>query len=368
MSATPTTAPLSAPLPYEALVAEFQDGLLNALRGHGAAQEFLEMWVPDEDPVLGILNMVESAEAAGCPAIAVRVRLDTLPAARHAELEGLLAGLGIATVRTEEGGGTALVTVAALGAGAALQHLHPALRAGVGRRLAAIAHEGTLPETAGLLRIAATDGPAELAVLVDPATHLVEKARHDQGRGPVERALLDALCAVVEGTPVDDAADHGPIRALAALLDADAPRPVPGILHPVNADPAFGPVLRLAHRLRDAYRARGTLAERHNEFDLPPSAGWTLLGADARAARVTEGIAAFLDAAGRPADAMALLRIDDDLHGHPVRVVATFGAGVAAGDKPDLMRALERHLKRTVEGTVQLYHEQRRDENSIRRL
>lgn len=367
MNASPTPAPIQ----YEALVAEFQDGLLNALRSHAASQEFLETWVPDEDPVRSILNMAESAEIAGCAEIAVRVRRDTLPDDRHGELLALLSELGDAAVRSdaETGGDEVLVTVNALGGGSPLQHVHASLLPGVQRRLTAIAYEGSPPEGEGVIvRVAMTDGSAELAVLADPETHLIRAARHRRSRTPVERALLDVFCAVIEGTPVDDAADHGPIRALAALTDPGAPRPVTGILHPVNADPAFEPVLRLAHQLRDEYRARCGMAERYNEFDPPPAASWTELDHAARIARTADATAAFLTENNRPADWVALLRIDDDLQGRPVRAIVTFSPETPPGDKPDLMRALERRLKRDVEGMLQLYHEQRKDENTIRRL
>jgi hypothetical protein len=362
-------SPSPAPIQYEALVAEFQDGLLNALRCHAASLEFLETWVPDEDPVRSILNMAESAEIAGCAEIAVQVRRDTLPNDRDDELLAALAALGDPVIRPDADTGGVVVTVTALGGLSSLQHVHPSLRAGVQRRLATINHEGAAPEGEGLVvRVAAPDGPVELAVSVDPETHFIRAARHKQSRDPVERALLDVLCAVIEGTPVDDAADHGPIRAMAALMEPGAPRPVPGILHPVNADPAFGPALRLAHRLRDEYRAGGGMAEDRNEFDPSPAAAWTAAEPAVRIARVADATVAFLTEIKRPAGTLAVLRIDDDLQGRPVRVIATFGPQTPAGDKPDLMRALERRLKRDVEGMLQLYHEQRKDENTIRRL
>lgn len=51
---------------YEQLVAAFNHSLNTQLRGHGSENRYLETWVPDEDPVKGILNMVESALSAGC--------------------------------------------------------------------------------------------------------------------------------------------------------------------------------------------------------------------------------------------------------------------------------------------------------------
>lgn len=51
---------------YEQLVADFNHSLNTQLRGHGSENRYLETWVPDEDPIKGILNMAESALSAGC--------------------------------------------------------------------------------------------------------------------------------------------------------------------------------------------------------------------------------------------------------------------------------------------------------------
>ena len=64
-------------LNYETLVKAFEEALVTKLRGHGAEAEYLEMWVPDEDPVKSILNMVEAAEAFGRDEIAIEVSSTT---------------------------------------------------------------------------------------------------------------------------------------------------------------------------------------------------------------------------------------------------------------------------------------------------
>ena len=51
---------------YEQLVQSYENRLLNQLRSHGVDLDFLEIWVPDEDPVSSILNMAEAA-GIGCP-------------------------------------------------------------------------------------------------------------------------------------------------------------------------------------------------------------------------------------------------------------------------------------------------------------
>ncbi|MEQ9329227.1 MAG: hypothetical protein RJQ21_18235 [Rhodospirillales bacterium] len=81
-------------LDYDALVREFEDGLVNNLRRHGVGDDFLEMWVPDPDPVLGVLNMAEAAESYGLQAVSIRVSKTMVPEDRLAELETALGNLG----------------------------------------------------------------------------------------------------------------------------------------------------------------------------------------------------------------------------------------------------------------------------------
>jgi len=79
---------------YEDVVARFNNSLLTNLRGHGAEQACLEGWVPDEDPVMSILNMVEAAEAAGLASIAVHFGPATMDAGQRDRLTGLVSDLG----------------------------------------------------------------------------------------------------------------------------------------------------------------------------------------------------------------------------------------------------------------------------------
>ena len=84
---------------YDLMVAEFERGLVATLRGHAPGETRLETWVPDSDPVSGLLNMLEAAEVGGRPALVIRVSLATFPESRHAEF--VRAAVDIAAVALE---------------------------------------------------------------------------------------------------------------------------------------------------------------------------------------------------------------------------------------------------------------------------
>jgi len=92
---------MSTILDYEMLVASYEDRLLNQLRGHGVDLEFLELWVPDEDPVASILNMAEAAEAAGESELSVRIATALLAEDKAGALETALGEIGQVEIRSD---------------------------------------------------------------------------------------------------------------------------------------------------------------------------------------------------------------------------------------------------------------------------
>lgn len=86
---------------YEEAVSDFNEKLLTQLRSHGAEADYLEMWVPDEDPAKSILNMVEAAQTYGREGIAIRVSKSTLPEGPLQGLRAEVASIGQMTLDDE---------------------------------------------------------------------------------------------------------------------------------------------------------------------------------------------------------------------------------------------------------------------------
>jgi len=87
---------------YEQLVESYENRLLNQLRSHGVDLDFLEMWVPDEDPISSILNMAEAAGAFGVEEFCVRVENDSLPASLRSGLKEALSPVSDVTLEEHE--------------------------------------------------------------------------------------------------------------------------------------------------------------------------------------------------------------------------------------------------------------------------
>ena len=63
---------------YEQVTADFKRRLVTQLRSHDAGNEHLEAWVPDEDPVKSLVNMVEAVFSSGLNQVTIRLARSTL--------------------------------------------------------------------------------------------------------------------------------------------------------------------------------------------------------------------------------------------------------------------------------------------------
>jgi hypothetical protein len=359
--------PLNAmiPLNYERLVADFSYDLLNNLRNHGTSEDCLETWVPDEDPVKSILNMVEAAHSADSQEIAVVVTRDTLPESRVPELCALLASLG--HVEVKDAGSAWILTVGHMRGWDAFGHAAPALRAGLQSLFARLDHEGPARDSSGEMR-AEEDG-VSITLLPDCGDPpRVTGARHGGGRSPAERAVLEAVCRRIEGLPLDEAADHGVLRALHDVLDPAADGPVAGILRPEIADPAFGLATRLIREIERSFWARTQAPRPANFFEMPVSERWSGLSDAERIAGLNAVCGSLAGTCGLAAGQLQAVRIEPDLLGRHVRVTLAFDAAVPADVKPDLIREAERRIKRQLDPALYVLHEPLKDGNAIRRL
>lgn len=358
---------MSDVIDYDFLVAEFENSLVTTLRSHRPAEEYLEMWVPDEDPVKGLLNMIEAAQIAGRDGIRIKVKLATLPADRHDELRDLAVEIGTTDIR--RAGDHAIVTIDGMQGGSDFDVVSEPFHAALKAAYAQLVHEGDPgAAAAGQIRVEVEEGAVRLTAIVDPSAHRIIDARHGGGATAVDRSLLDLLCGLLVGMTMQEAADHAAIKLVDRLRSLDSQRPVPGILMPQNADPAFALPTRLARRLRAAYgEATGHHATR-NFFETAPSAAWVGLTLAEKTERVTATLAGYAAAEGIATGEVHLDSIEPNLLKDDVRIIVTLGDGIDQARKPSVARGLEKLLKRQIDAKLELYCTEVKDRNAIRRL
>ncbi len=407
MTKLPSAYDEDTPIDYDALVGAFNQALLHTLRKHSVADSFLDFWVPDADPLLGIMSMIDSARIAGRKRIVIQVRRGTVPEARVEEIEeaarhiakvvvdrqsdhvvlrltDLLPPNAESMVQAERRDEAARYwNVQDLAPGSShsdptvwdstelpeFSDAHPALRPGLKVAGKSLQREGT-PTVAlnGCLRVTGHSGKRSLVLDVDMDTHVVKSAWHSGCITPSERIALDAFCRRAEGTPIQEVADHVGLYVIDAMIDNDKAPPVAGILLPVNAGAPFQLAAAMARQAYDSYRATTGLAKAGNFFVSPPSDAWLALSSEDRRSRIESGLRAFLQSEQLFPDDLTLLRVDRTKTGLDTRAVVAFSDRIEVSAKPPLLRRLETRLRRDVERQLELVADRARDKSPLRRL
>lgn len=394
---------------YEQLLVEYEKGLIDNLRGFGVTAEYLESWVPDEDPVKSLCNMVEAASTYGQDAISVYIGKATAASLEPAAILAAACELGEARIEWEadnlvlevtritewaERAGaprtdrrkplssaelaaqaptaTPIETTPAPLPPAAASDIEqarefaaigPSYQAAVQRRLDRLTHEVDLRHAAGMVPVEGSLASTTLSLLIDQENHTICRAAHRGATGPIAQALLDRFCELIEGLPIQEASDHGVIRLEADLRDTSKQPPVPGIVVPESADPAFELPLRLVRDALRAYRDQFGYQETANEFDPGPSPEWRSLGDTDRRTRLDRALADICRENDITPGAVAVTAIE-----HDVRVVVNLTDDLNPSDKQSHMMTLEAGLKDMVDDRIELFLEELTDENKIRRL
>jgi len=377
---------------YDRLVADYEQGLVDRLRGFEAGDApFLQLWVPDEDPVRSLCNILDAAATEGETTISIAIGADTAASLDADALRAAASEYGTVTLDANGAGyrlavtglttpthrqtpGIRRTTVlrtpaepvpdrAAPDAGESDEGIGEHYTAAVAAAAKTLDHAGDPGEAVGLVRIQGADGPARLILLVDPADHTVRRAGHTGANDAVDSALFDRLCALIEGEPLQEASDHGVIRLERALRDPAAGRPVAGVVTPIAGDPRFARPQRLIRAALADYRRRTGYTAIANEHDAGPSAEWRALTDVERLQRLRKAIAEIAADHGLPADEIEVAAIE-----FSVRVVVRFHGSLAASDRQHHMMVLEAGIKQKVDARLELYQVELKDTNVIRRL
>jgi hypothetical protein len=365
-------------LDFDALVADYNDGLVARLRGFGPAAAGLALWVPDEDPHVCLRNLWDAAASSGMPSLTVEIGAGT---ASRLDVDRVLrtaARFGVATSRPTRDGlwlevtalrpaapllpiasHDAAVPRSAASAPARTREVLPEVyRAAIGHAAAVAVHDAPVIAESPLVLVEGVDADVTLSLAVDPVSTCIVIAGFAGAGDRDEIGMLEALCLVIEGLPVLEAADHGVLRLERALRRGDAP--VPGIVTPRAVASAFDRPHALLRAALAHARAVMEVPGITSTYDPGPSPHWRHLDRRGREAVVATVVDAFTRAQALPEATFSLVAIE-----HDVRLV--FRAE-ATPSLPALVMALERSIRTAIDPRLEVYLEEIRDRNKLRRL
>jgi hypothetical protein len=191
----------------------------------------------------------------------------------------------------------------------------------------------------------------------------VVSAAHEGVTDPAEREVFDAFCRILEGLPIQEAADHAGHHVAAAQHDPKQARPVPGIVTPWNADPLNHRPMRLIRRIRADYAARQPAASVENFWNPTISKDWLRLDEAAQLARVDRILGDFQAERGLAPGNLVAVGVENN-----IRVLLAFSEEVGYQQKPALLMDFERKLRAATGDRLEVFAEEMADENRLRRL
>src|SRR5512145_328000 len=170
--------------------------------------------------------------------------------------------------------------------------------------------------------------------------------------------VLDALCRVVAGLPLQEAADHGVLHVAEADRAQGRLAPVPGILTARAAGPAYVRAQGLIRGIMADYRAATGYAETRSTWNPAATAEWQGKDEATRTAELKTRLADFCAGRGLPADAVLLAGTEGDF-----RVTVEIALDVPAADQPKLLLDLERALRTQTGNRFEVFLQGMQDKN-----
>jgi NifU-like protein involved in Fe-S cluster formation len=348
-------------LDYDKLVEAYNTNLDVTLRGFRPAEEMLDTWVPDEDPIRSLVNLVEAAQLCGSKSVSVRVANKTLEPHSAESVKEKLGSLGEAGfVQDQE---TVVFTISKLQETSAFRSVRPIYQQKLRARFGNLRFKRALKVSDSQIPLRATEEQVVLAWAVQTDKHVIADAVIDgAGSGPME-AALDQLCEILIGLPIQEAREHAIIRLEFALRAPGQRHAVSGIVLPHNADPLFRLPSALVNRLFDDYKTSTGYQQKANDFDPGPGEAWKKLSPEEREKRASAAIASGKSVLDLEEGDVQVIDCKQSY-----AITVRFGDRLSLPTKRRLGLALERLVREKCDPRLELFCEEKKDLSKLRRM
>jgi hypothetical protein len=135
-------------------------------------------------------------------------------------------------------------------------------------------HNTSFEDSDDLITVEGYHDGLMLGLQVEPVIHWIKKATFGGMVNSKFIPLLEKFCTLIEGTPIQDASDHGVGRLEFAVRGISGNRPVPGIVIPAAIDERLSVIQLLIRKSLTNYRQKVGYSQTENIFYPEPSEKW----------------------------------------------------------------------------------------------
>ncbi len=351
---------------YEQLVADYNTSLNSVLRGFRPKFDFLELWVPDSDHIRSVKNLVESARDQGQQSLSLFFTKAVLKQFDFNALKDALKTYGAIEDETSAEGRTLFLNRKAAN-GKTTDEIDARYIARIKKAFRSLAHQGSILEDGDNLLIRSTKDGISLFGAINTASHQIRRARFSGTNKTVEAGLLEGLCEIIEGLPIQEASDHGLIKLEHEFREPSAGRGVKGIVNVFNYPPMFDLPRVLLRDLYETYVKKTGYRPGDNFYHPSVTQKWKAVPDQEKATAISGVFKQLLKKKGTAYSGLPLeLHVMGIEHHHKLNI--GIGGDIAPAVRAKLYMDFETELRRELDPGMEVFSQNVKDHNAIRRL
>lgn len=352
---------------YPKVVDEYENRLGSMERGFALDEEFLDLWVPDEDANKSIFGIFESASIRKQKGLTVVINSAAMTTIDGEGLINSLAPLGKASVEKTSAAVTITVEFGAKGdqASAAVDDLrglsavHLAYRDNLVRESRTLTNKiasatDIKKSTSGAGKYELLEVPFEAGTVIFSleTTSGIIQGLYFKGLddNDVSTRMIEILSRQVKGFSMQELAEHGAIRVENVLRDITKPGPVRGLITPENAGKYFTQLNqfnRLAYK--KAVEKFGIKFHR-NTSEVPVTEQWLNMPVEQRMEKITVETKKFLKEHNLAHVNFTVLGVLAEIQAY-----IDFEGVTGERERRFIVKNLERQIKESLEGRLEVY-------------
>lgn len=372
-------------LDYELLIKEYELNLLNQLRGFGNDREYLKLWVPGGDLRESIVNLIYAVKDAGLESFFISFQRDFLEK-NGLSVEEIAVTFGDHNVSLDIDGVyyIDIMNIQSYECRLQLSQINLAVKVNPNEKTDSIeknirvdfestygvglqsllkqckAEQAYSNDQAGnIVEISSfSDGP-KLFLKINAASNCILSSWVEHDEVGVMKDLLAAFCASLFNCHIQEIRDHGVANFEYKLRGSVVPNHLNGIVMLSSTCEEFLVLQKLVKECFDSYRDKTGYVYKNSRRYKNPSSSWRQLSDAERQMRVVSVIEQFCCDNKINSSVIGLGLIVKNKR-------ITISISDDNIDKPSLLMKLERHLKRSIDDCLEVYYQERKDENKLR--